>query len=205
MQPDTSQPQEPQAPAVESPVPVVEAPIEAKRPRKPIGKIILLILLILAVGGLGYWNYMLDANLKAADLSLAASQSRYNALTTRNAKLGSDLEQTNSSLTQTKAELETTKKSLDAAKLDLSKANGQVSSLKSKKEKALLYSTLLASVFTVPDDDKTKGLVIFIQVALVKDPELTKMYNNYLEHPNQDNFEEWLGYVITKLSEILRG
>lgn len=196
MQPESSQSQEPQAP-------VGEPAAEIKRPRKPIGKIILLILLILAVGGLGYWNYTLDANLKAAELSLAAMQSRHDALTTRNTKLTSDLGLTSAELEQTTTDLETTEASVKAAKLDLSKANGQVSSLESKKEKARQYTMILETVFTLPDSE-IKGILLSLEISLLKDQELSKLYENYLKKPNPDTFREWFGYVIVKLDESLR-
>ena len=196
MQPELSQSQEPQAP-------VAETAAEVARPRKPIGKIILLIILILAVGGLGYWNYMLDANLKTANLSLAASQSKYNALTTRNTKLISDLDETNKELERVNTELATTNESLKSVKSEISKINSDISSIKAKKEKASPYITVLFSFFIMPDNE-VKGLVIYFLVLSIKDERLTDLYTNYTENPNQANFDAWVGYAITTTGDILR-
>jgi len=196
MQPESFSSQEPQPP-------VVEAAAEVKRPRKPIGKIVLLILLILIVGGLGYWNTMLDANLKAANLSLAASQSRYDALTTRNTKLTSDLGQANSELTQVKTDLEAANAALKTTKQDLSKVNGQVSSFDSRKDKARPYVLILESVF-MPDNE-FKWMLISFEVTLIKDKELSRLFDAYIDQPNQKTYEAWIGYIISKLDEILQG
>ena len=199
MQPGPALPQEPQKQESEL---QGGNPVTAP-PRKFNVKIIFLTLLILAVAGLGFWSVQVNINLKAAQQSLAVAQSRYDALIAGNAKLTADLGQTNTELEQANTELAKTNETLTTTKSEISKVNSQVLSLKSKKEKAQPYATLLFSVFFLPEND-AKWPVIFFEILQLKDKELSDLFSNYIQTPTQINFEKWIGYAITAMGEILR-
>ena len=180
-----------------------ESAPEVKLPRKSTSRIILLVLLVLGVAGLGYWNFQSNANLRAAQQSLAATQRKYDEVTARNENNTRDLGQTNGELEQVNAELVKTNENLTTARAELSKANSRVSGLKSKKEIVGPYVTLLFSVFFLPDNE-AKGLTIYVLISLMKDQKLLDLYSNFTENPNQSNFETWIGYALTTMRDILR-
>jgi septal ring factor EnvC (AmiA/AmiB activator) len=198
MQPEPVLPQEPQQPQVNT----SELPGEvsvAKPSRKFNFKILFLIILLLAVAGLGYWAFQVNTNLKAAQESLATLQGKYDDLASENGRLTTEFGQVSSDLEQTNAELASTNDALKTTKSDLSKSNQEASDLQEKMKKAGLYVEIMRGAF----QDKDTLLQTFLKVLLVKDSELTSLYETYLKSRSSSDLLRWSSYLISTTVEIL--
>ena len=196
MQPDQSQPEAQQVP--------VSAPqggnSEKPAPRKFNWKIPILILLILAVAGLGYWTYQLSTNLKVAQQSLAALQGRHADLTTKNDGLTTEFTQVSGDLESTNTELATTRETLKTAKSDLSKSKQDASALQSKKTKAGKFVEIMRGVF----EDKDSFIETYLKVLATGDAKLSDLYNAYMKSKSSVDLFTWSGYLISKAVEFLK-
>ncbi len=200
MQPEPSLPQEPQA---EKPAPqelgVVSSPPPKRSNVAKIIQIALLVLLILGVAGLGYWDYQLNTQLKAAQESLSDLHGQYDELTTQKNSLASELDSTNSELANTKTELDTTNETLSTTKSDISKSNQDINTLKSKMEKAGKYMEIMRGAY----EDHDVLLITFIKIAAIKDSKLEELFNAYLKTSSSADFLKWLGYLLTTAKDTL--
>ncbi len=148
-------------------------------PRKFNWKIPVLVILILAVAGLGYWTWQLSTNLKAAQQSLSALQGKYDDLTTENSRLTTELGQTSSELEQTNTELAGTNDTLKTTHSDTSKLKQEASNLLSKKDKSFKYVDIMRGIF----EDKDTFLETMLKVLLTGDAKLFELYNTYTRSP----------------------
>ena len=112
MQPDPLTPQ----PEEKQPDP---SPVQEKKPAKRnVGSIILgilVVLLLVAVAGLGYWAYTLNTDLIATQGELTSLQAEHEQLKTDLASAQSDNDQLTADLNQAKADLEKTNGDLTTA------------------------------------------------------------------------------------------
>jgi Tfp pilus assembly protein PilO len=196
MQPEPALPQEPQKQESEL---QGGNPVTAP-PRKFNVKIIFLILLILAVAGLGFWAFQLNTNLKAAQTSLETLQGKYDDLTAENGRLTTEFGQVSGELAQTSTELASTTELLKTAKADLSKSKQEVSALEAKMKKAGLYVEIMRGAFK----DKDNLFVTYLKVAIVKDSELTELYDTYMKSRSSTDLLKWFAYLISTTVEILK-
>jgi septal ring factor EnvC (AmiA/AmiB activator) len=195
MQPEPVLPQQPQEHASELPG---ETPV-TKPPSKFNFKIVFLIILLLAVGGAGYWAFQMNTSLKAAQESLATLQGKYDDLTAENGRLTTEFGQVSSDLEQTNTELATANEALKTAKSDLSKSNQEASDLQAKMKKAGLYVEIMRGAFK----DKDNLLTTYLKVAIVKDSKLAEMYDTYLKSRSSTDLIKWSSYLISAIVDIL--
>ncbi|RJP47136.1 MAG: hypothetical protein C4583_17125 [Anaerolineaceae bacterium] len=195
MQPEPALSQEPQGTASELPG---ENPV-TKSPRKFNFKILFLIILLLAVAGVGFWAFQLNTSLKAAQESLATLQGKYDDLTAENGRLTTEFGQVSSELEQTNTELASTNDTLKTIKAELTKSNQEVSDLQEKMKKAGLYVEIMRGAFK----DSDTLLETFLKVLLVKDSELTSLYETYLKSRSSSDLLRWSSYLISTIVDIL--
>ena len=169
-------------------------------PRKFNVKIPFLVLLILAVAGLGFWAFQLNTNLKAAQTSLATLQGKFDDLTAENGRLTTEFGQVSSELEQTNTELASTNETLKTAKADLSKSKQEASALEAKMKKAGLYVEVMRGAFK----DKDNLFVTLLKVMLVKDSKLTELYETYLKSKSSADLLKWSSYLISTTMEVLK-
>jgi septal ring factor EnvC (AmiA/AmiB activator) len=195
MQPDPSLAQEPQTPS-QAAGSVPQAP----KPRRNIVIPILLVLLLLAAGGVGYWGYQLNTNLTAAKQSLDALQGKYKDLTSQKSQLSTELDQVNSELADTKAAIEKTKGDSTAATAELSKANNEATALISKMGKAAKYIEVLKGGFAEGDN----VIETFVKVSATKDSKLESLWTDYLTGLSNTSFVKFMAYLISTTVDILK-
>lgn len=196
MQPEPVLPQAPQEQASELP----SGDSTPKPPRKFNIKIVFLVVLILAVAGLGYWTVQLNSSLKSEQGSLATLQGKYDDLTSENGRLTTEFGRVSSELEQTNTELASTNETLKTTRTDLSKSKQEVSDLEAKMNKAGLYVEILRGAFK----DKDNLLATFLKVTLVKDSELTELYETYLKSRSSTDLLKWFSYLISTTVEVLK-
>lgn len=195
MQSDPSQvPAQPEP--AESPHPEMA---ETPPPKKFNAKILLLILLILAVGGLGTWTIMGMTNLKAAQAKLEGLQGKYDDLTAQNSQLKTELAQVSSELDGINAELSTTNETLKTAKSDLSKSRQENSALQSKKSNSTKFVVIMASLFNADSSD----FLTYFLVFATNDEENKELFSKFAKTHNSTDLSNWIKYVISKAIESL--
>jgi septal ring factor EnvC (AmiA/AmiB activator) len=194
MQPDSSLAQEPQTP-LQAAGSVPEAP----KPRRNIVIPILLVLLLLAASGVGYWAYQLNTQLTRAKQSLSALQAKHDTLKSEKSKLSTELDQVNSELADTNAAIEKTKSDSTAATAELSKYNDEASALISKMGKAEKYIEILKGAFA----DKDNVIETFLKVSAIKDSKLDSLWADYLASKS-NSFVKFMAYIISTTVDILK-
>ena len=198
MQPEPVLPQEPQKPQEHASELTGVSPV-TKPPRKFNFKIVFLIILLLAVAGVGYWAFQLNTSLRAAQDSLATLQGKYDDLASENGRLTTEFGQVSSELEQTNTELASTNDTLKTTRADLAKSNQEGSDLQEKMKKAGLYVEIMRGAFR----DKDTLLQTFLKVLLVKDSKLTDLYETYLKSRSSSDLLKWSSYLISTTVEIL--
>jgi len=196
MQPDPSQPEVQQVPASGP----QGGDLDKAVPRKFNWKIPILVILILAVAGLGYWTWQLSTNLKAAQQSLSALQGKYDDLTAENSRLTTDLGQTSSNLEQTSTELAGTKDTLKTTRSDTSKFKQEASNLQSKKDKSFQYVNIMRGIF----ENKDTMFDTFVKVLLTGDVKLLELYNTYSKSRSTTDLDNWTEHLLSKAMELLK-
>lgn len=169
-------------------------------PRKFNVKILFLILLILAVAGLGFWAFQQNTNLKAAQMSLATLQGKYDNLIAEKGRLTTEFGQVSSELEQTNTELASTNETLKTTRADLSKSKQEASDLEAKMKKAGQYVEVMRGAFK----DKDNFFATLLKVMLVKDTKLTELYDTYLKSRSSADLLKWSSYLISTAVEVLK-
>jgi uncharacterized protein (DUF3084 family) len=160
---------------------------------------VFLVILLLALAGVGYWAITLNASLKATQDSLTTLQGKYDSLTTEKEQLSTDLGLANTELETTKAELEKAKGELTSAKSDLTKSNGEVTAMQAKIDKASKYVAIMKAMFA--DQDALGALT---KMKDVKDPKLESLFLEYAKTTSPADLMKWLAYIFTTLSDLLK-
>lgn len=172
-------------------------PQEPKAAKKLNLSTIFLVILLIALAGVGYWAFSLNTTLKATQSELTTLKGDYANLTTEKNKLSSNLDQTTAELETTKAELETTKAELTTAQADLSKANSEVTSLKATIKKAWLFAEVARGLFVEDDNNIQAGL----RILATGDATLKSKFEAI---KTQDDFNTFLDYLFNTLSNMLK-
>ncbi len=196
MQPDPSQPEVQQVPASGP----QGGDLDKAVPRKFNWKIPILVILILAVAGLGYWTWQLSTNLKAAQQSLSALQGKYDDLTAENSRLTTELGQTSSELEQTSTELAGTNDTLKTTRSDTSKLKQEASNLQSKKDKSFKYVDVMRGIF----EDNDTFFETMLKVIITGDAKLLELYNTYTKSRSTTDLGNWTEHLLTKAVELLK-
>ena len=209
---------EPVSPKQEAPYPVqaqpapapvarpAPAPVQAKKgPRWGIAAILLALLvvaLLVAVAGLGFWAYSLNTKLAAAEQQLAALQGDHDKLQTNYATLTSDKDKLNADLTQTKADLEKANADLTAAQGDLKTAQDQNSDLNARMNKANKLAEILYTWFTT--NDAAGIFKIDSQIKATDDAKLKSLWDQFMRSPSDDKVGPIMIHLVTALGDYLK-
>ena len=167
-----------------------------------VGLVLLLFLLFLGFGWVGYWAYTLNTELTTAHSELAALQAKhdklqadYRTLTSENVKLNADL-------TQSTAALERANSDLTTAQADLEKAKAQNKDLNAQIDTA---SNLAEILYVISISDNEAGILkIDRLVNEAENKELTKQWDTFTTSPSEDGFSAFLEYLIFATRESLR-
>ncbi|HEX2994813.1 MAG TPA: hypothetical protein VHP14_08315 [Anaerolineales bacterium] len=209
-------PDPPPAPAP-SPVPApaarpAPAPVQAKKPSQ-VGGIaavllgLVVIVLLIAVAGLGFWAYSLNTKLADTQQQLTALQGDYGKLQTDYTVLTSEKEKLNADLTQAKADLEKANADLATAQTDLQKARDENKAVGAKMDKAGKLADVLFTWFTSED---ASGLIkVDAKIKATSDTKLASLWEKYLtavaqNKPGTSEFGDLLIHLVTSLNDNLK-
>lgn len=159
----------------------------------------LIVALILAALGLGYWTYTQSTALKSAEGSLAALQKKYEGLTSENNNLTNELGATTMDLANTNTQLENTQDNLTQARAELSEANKEKSALAQKMDEASAYLDIMRGAF---EDDDTYFFT-YLRVAATGDSKFIGFWNQYQETGDDQDFLIWITYLFITAVDIL--
>jgi septal ring factor EnvC (AmiA/AmiB activator) len=177
-----------------------ETPVtEVKKKSRIDGMSILLIILLLAVVGLGIWGFVMNSNLKATQTDQVALQNKFDSLTSETNTLTTDLEKAGADLEKAKADLEKAKKDLSTAQADLTKSQDAIVASKADIEKALKYLDVAVGLFV----DKAGGDAMKIRINAINDSNLTEKFDKYYKSGSETDFSAWLGYLFQTVADLL--
>ena len=169
-------------------------------PKKSSGLSVLLIVLLLAVVGLGIWGFVMSSNLKETQSAEVELQKKFDNLTSDTNTLSADLEQAGADLEKAKAALEKAKKDLSSAQADLTKSQDAITADKADIEKALKYLDVAFGLFVNSDTlDEVRA-----SVRLLNDSALTEKFETYYNSKSNTDFSGWLGYLFQTIADLLK-
>jgi septal ring factor EnvC (AmiA/AmiB activator) len=176
---------------------------EQKNSKKfPVFWVVLLAIVLIAAGGLGFWAYTLNSNLTATQQQLATLQGEHDKLQADYAQLKSDNEKMTADFNQTTADLESTKKELATAQADLKKSRDQNKSLQSKIDVAIKKAEILYAVSTVKS--AKDFLAVDTLIKATNDNQLLKEWDNFTSSPTTDGSVKFLLYLIGSVRDGLK-
>lgn len=204
-------PNPPPAPAPSpAPAPAVRpapAPVQAKKPSQAGGIAAVLlglvvIVLLVAVAGLGFWAYSLNTKLADTQQQLTALQGDYGKLQTDYTVLTSEKDKLNADLTQAKADLEKANADLATAQTDLQKAQDESKALNAKTSETGKLADILYTWFTTKD---TSGILkLDAQIKATNDTKLKSLWDQFTLSPTNDKSGELLVYLVTAIRDNLK-
>lgn len=180
MQPEPSLPQEPQA---------------QQAPKKFNIMTVFVVILVLALAGVGFWGFQQSSALKATQAELSTLQGNFDSLTAEKNSLSGDLDTATTDLEAAKAELETTKS-------DLSKAESAVSTAQAKLEKAGKLADILYAISTVKSP--TDLMAVDASIKALKDTALLGEWTKFLSDATPENSANFLLYLISSVQNELK-
>ena len=199
-----SVPQEPD-PVTES-VKSMPAPTKEKRRAKfnfaVLGLSILVFLLLLSFGWVGYWAYTLNTELTASQGQLTALQANYDKLQTDYTALTSENEKLNADLIQSRAELDKANTDLTTAQDNLSESMQRGDKLDAQIDRAGKLTEILF-VWTTMNNPSD----IFKMDTLINetnDKDLISQWNTFTRSPSDDALGGFLDHLILTIRNHLR-
>ena len=169
-------------------------------PKKSSGLSVFLIVLLLAVIGLGIWGFVMSANLKETQSAEVDLQKKFDNLTSETDTLSADLKQAGADLEKAKADLEKAKKDLTAAQTDLAESQEAIVADKADVEKALKYLDVAVGMFVESDNlDEIRS-----KVKALNDSVLTEKFETYYQSRNEADFGGWLGELFQTIYDLLK-
>jgi len=162
--------------------------------------IVLVIVLILAVAGVGFWGYQQSAALKATQGALTTLQGKYDSLTAEKNTLSSNLDATTAELGTTKAELEKTKADLATTQGDLKTAQDKSAALEKTIEKARKYAGIIKGIWVDEDSFSDLG----IKVNATDDAALKSKFEAFDDSRSASDFGALLEYLYTIMVDVLK-
>lgn len=169
-------------------------------PKKSSGLSVLLIVLLLAVVGLGIWGFVMSSNLKGTQSAQVDLQKKYDSLTSETDTLSADLEQAGADLEKAKANLEKAKKDLTTAQTDLAESQEAIVADKADIEKALNYLDVAVGMFVESDNlDEVRS-----KVKALNDSVLTEKFEMYYQSRDEADFGGWLGELFQTIYDLLK-
>ncbi len=165
-------------------------------------KTIVMIVLVLALLGVGFWGFQTNSKLTAtsgelavAQTDLATLQGKYDSLTKDNAQLASDL-------AQTKTDLEKAQADLAKAQSDLTKSQDQGKELQAKIASASKKTEALYAFLTVKTTEDF--LVLDTMITATNDKDLIAQWSIFTSSPTTENSANFLLYLITDIKDDLK-
>ncbi len=168
-----------------------------------VGLGVLVLLLVAALGWVGYWTYDLNTQLTHTQQQLVAQQADYAKLqadyATLNNTLKGENEKLNTELAQVKADLEKANTDLATAQSDLSKSQDQSKKLAAKIDKASKLAEILYVVSTAKNDAD------FLRLdKLIRDSNNSALTLNWMGISSQADFNDFLDYLILATRDSLK-
>jgi cell division protein FtsB len=189
--------------------PAVSPPpaIPAKRTRSrlnfaAIGLSLLVFLLLLGLGWVGYWAYTLNTDLMTTQGQFAALQADHTKLQAEYTTLKSDHEKLNADLTQSRADLEKANTDLTTTQADLDKSKDENKLLNEQIETAESLAEIL--YVTAMWDSDSDILKIDRLITEAANQSLTKQWDTFTNSPSEDAFTSFFEYLIFATRESLR-
>jgi uncharacterized protein HemX len=183
-----------------------QAPVQEMKPQKrsPITGIlaIFLVILLVAVAGLGFWAYQLNTSLMAAQQQLTALQDEHAKLQSDHAKLKSDHEKLTTDFSQAKADLEKSNGDLTTAQADLKKSQDQNEGLNAKVDHARKNAEILYAASTVAST--TDFFQVDTMIKAANDEQLLAEWNKFAETPTADASFNFLLYLMSSIEDDLK-
>ncbi len=209
--PDVTQPPPPQSEIVSPPalqptpsiVPEKPTVLPATQPKKSrfgtIFSALVILFLLLGLGGLGYWAYQLNSNLKATQQDLARLQVNYDKLATEKNSLAVLLARTQSELVKIRSDLVTTRS-------DLTKSRDDAAALQDRMDKA----GKLTEVLIVHKVDNATDDVIERKILASGDAKLLRLFYTFkVDYKkgnaslNMSNYLNWRNYLVEAIRDSL--
>jgi cell division protein FtsB len=167
-----------------------------------IGLSLLLFLLLLSFGWVGYWAYTLNTELTASQGQLMALQANYDKLQADYTALTSENEKLNAELTQSKANLEKTNTDLTAARGDLSESMQRGENLDAQIDRAGKLAEVLFVWNTMDNPSDIFKLDTLINET--NDKDLISQWNTFTRSPSDEALGGFLDYLILTIRNSLR-
>ena len=191
------------------PTPAVIPPpaLPAKRTRSrvnfaAIGLSLLVLLLLLGLGWVGYWAYTLNTDLVTTQGQFAALQADHSKLQAEYSTLKSDNEKLNADLTQSRADLEKANTDLTTTQADLDKSKDENKLLNDQIETAGGLAEVLC--VTAMSDSESDILKIDRLITEADNQSLTKQWDTFTNSPSEEAFTSFFEYLIFATRESLR-
>jgi cell division protein FtsB len=198
--------------ALQAPDPVAEtikaipSPTKEKKRSKlnfaVIGLLLLLFLLLLSFGWVGYWAYTLNTELTASQGQLTALQANYDKLQTDYTALTSENEKLNAELTQSKSDLEKANSDLATVRSDLSESMQRGEKLDAQIDRGGKLAEVLFVWNTMDNPSDIFKLDTLINETNNKD--LVSQWNTFTRSPSDEALGGFLDYLILTIRNSLR-
>lgn len=166
-----------------------------------IGLASLLFLLLLGLGGMGYWAYTLNTDLTSTRQQLTALQSSHDQLQAKYTTLDSENEKLNVEVGQFKTDLDKANSNLKNAQAKLDTSEAQNKSLNAQIDTAGDLAEILYVVATSEDDADILKIDRLVNAA--GNRELTKHWETFAESPSGDAFHTFFTYLVLATHESL--
>jgi predicted nuclease with TOPRIM domain len=163
---------------------------------------IVVVILALALVGVGFWGFQQSSALMVTQSGLATLQGKYDSLTAEKTKLSTDLDANKAELDTTKAELEKTKGELTTAQSDLTKLQDQSKALQAKIDAAGKKAQILYAFSTV----KTTADLLAVD-ALIKasnDKQMQTEWSKFMSAPTAQSSADFLLYLMASVRDALK-
>ena len=201
--PEENQPGSLSAPDEQKPLqsPVREVNAQKRGPITGI-LVIFLVILLVAVAGLGFWAYQLNSNLVATQQQLTTLQNDYADLQSEHATLKSDHEKLTTDLSQANTDLEKSNGDLTTAQADLQKSQDQNKGLNTRVDLASKKAEVLYAIANV--SNAAEFLAIDALVKSTRDDQLLAQWNNFVAAPSAEGSGNLILYLIGSIRDSLK-
>ena len=167
-----------------------------------IGLSLLVFVLFLAFGWVGYWSYTLNGDLTSTQQQLAALQAKYEKLQADYTTLTGEKENLNADLLQSRTDLEKANSDLASAQADLSESKQNGEKLQTQIEKAGDLVEILYVTATL--DEESDVFKIDRLITESNNPELIKQWDTFTGDPSDDAFSAFLDYLVLAARNSLK-
>jgi hypothetical protein len=167
-----------------------------------VGLTLLVFVLFVAFGWVGYWTYTLYTELTSTQQQLAALQAKHDKLQADYTALTGEKEELKADLLQSRTDLEKANSELTSAQADLSTSKQNGEKLQTKLEKAGDFIEIL--YVTATSDEQSDILKIDRLITESNNQELIQQWDTLTEAPSEDAFSAFLDYLILAARDSLK-